>query len=390
MHKVEKGNAAYIKNMNKRLVLQCVIDHQPTSRAEISKKINISKPTVSGLVDQLLEDGWIYETGSGEASANGGRKPVHLCFNPRFAYVIGVDIGGTKVASGISDLNGNICAYREFPTQKNLESGLLEHIQLDIESMKEELNLSDDQILGMGVGVPGMTNVEEGIVYESPALGWKQYPIREKLSQYFDFPIFVDNDVNINVLGEHWKGAGQQKANLIYIAIGTGIGSGIMLNGQLYRGSNYSAGEIGYLVTDRIFARNYHPVYEGFGFLESVSSGSSIGDQLTKKIGSRATAQEAFQMYQQGHKDAVEIIDSAVENLALGIANYVSLFDPEIIILGGGVSRSYSMISEKINEIIERFAPKRCEVVATTFGKEAGVIGAVALFLKEFDTIFAI
>ncbi|WP_284139029.1 ROK family transcriptional regulator [Virgibacillus sp. LDC-1] len=388
---MQKGNAAYIKNMNKEMILQCVIDEQSTSRAMIAKKLNLSKPTVSALVNQLIEEDWIHEMGNGESSTTGGRKPVNLKFNPKKAYVIGIDIGGTKVASGITDLNGEICSYRVFSTQEHMKQDrLFEKIRDQIEEMKAELDIDDKLILGMGVGIPGVTNVETGIVHEAPALKWKRFPVRQKLSEIFPYPIFVDNDVNISVLGEHWKGVGKKKNNLIYIAIGTGIGSGIMINGELYRGSNYGAGEIGYMVTDREYANSYHPVYDGYGFLESVAGGTSIGDAMTSRLGKEITAKEAFELYRAKHPIAIEVIDAAIENLSLGIANYISLLDPEIVILGGGVSEAYSLIEQKMKHIIERFTPRNCDVVRTTFGREAGVIGAVALFLKEYDSIFNI
>lgn len=387
---MRKENVTYIKTINKRLVLRCVLEESATSRADISKKLALSKPTVSTIVNQLLEEDWIHEMGSGKSSTGGGRKPVNLTFNSKRSYIIGIDVGGTNVVSGITDLNGNVCAYRAFPTQQHVDHNLFEEINRSVESMKSQLKIDDSKLLGVGVGIPGVTNVEDGIVKEAPALRWKDFPVKERLQAFFDLPIYVDNDVNINVLGEHWKGIGQKKSNLIYIAIGTGIGSGIMINGNLYRGSNYSAGEIGYLVTDRVHAKSYHPVYDGYGFLESVASGSSIGKQLSERFGKEVTAKEAFELYQQQNKDAIEVIDFSVENLGIGIANYVSLFDPEIIILGGGVSGSFSVFHKQMMDIMKRYSPRKCEVVQTSFGQEAGIIGAVALFLKEHDTLFSI
>ncbi|WP_028783877.1 ROK family transcriptional regulator [Thalassobacillus devorans] len=387
---MQKGDAAYIKNMNKQLVLTCIKDHAPISRSEISKKVNISKPTVSLLVDQLLKENWITETGPGQSSLSGGRKPVNLIFNPKAAYVVGVDIGGTKVASGIVDLDGRVYASREFPTQDFLNRSLFKRLHNDVAEMMKELNIRDQDILGMGIGVPGVTDVTQGLVIDAPALQWKYFSARENAEKYFNFPIYIENDVNTSVLGEHWLGAGQQKDNLIYIAIGTGIGSGLIINGQLYRGSNYSAGEMGYLVTDRELANHYHPVFEGYGFLESVASGSSIGNKLSKIKNRTITAKEAFELVKAGDPDARKVVETAIENLGLGIANYVSLFDPEIVILGGGVSGAFSEFKNQLDDILERFTPKKCKVVPSTFGKEAGVIGAVALFLKEYDSIFKI
>lgn len=387
---MQKGNAAYIKTMNKRLILKCVMEEDAISRAAIAKKLSLSKPTISTLVNDLLEDQWLIETGNGSASREGGRKPVNLTFNAKRSYIVGIDIGGTNVGMGITDLNGHVCAFREFPTQQHLEHNLFEEMKRNVDSMKDQLRIDDTKILGIGAGIPGVTNIKEGIVVEAPALKWKRFPIVAELEKTFQLPIHVDNDVNINVLGEHWMGIGKNKVNLVYVAIGTGVGSGIMINGNLYRGTNYSAGEIGYLVTDKEYAKAYHPVHKGYGFLESVSSGSSISMQISKKLGKELSAKQAFELYNEGDEAAVEVIDQALEHLAIGISNYVSLFDPEIIILGGGVSGSFSLIHKKVMDIMNRYAPQQCEVVRTSFGKEAGVIGSVALFLNEFEGLFEI
>ncbi|WBX78561.1 ROK family transcriptional regulator [Virgibacillus salarius] len=387
---MHKGNPSYMKQMNRRLIINYIKENETVSRATISKQLSLSKPTVSAVVDQLLKEGWILETGSGEASSSGGRKPVNLKFNPHKAYIIGVDIGGTKVAIGITDLNGSMISFSEFPTQVYLEKNLFEQIKKHVEEQKEKLNIDNSKILGMGVGILGVVHVEKGIVKEAPALRWINFPIKKELNSKFNFPIYIDNDVNISVLGEHWKGIGSTRSNLIYIAIGTGIGSGLIINNQLYRGSNYSAGEIGYMVTDKEHAQQYYPVYEGYGYLESVSSGSSIGSQLSKKLKKTLTAKEAFKLYEKNNKQAVEIIETAIENLGIGIANYISLFDPEMIVLGGGVSESYSLIINKMQPIIDRFTPEKCDVVKSILGKEAGVVGAVALFLKEHDSMLTI
>ena len=384
---MQRESVSYIKSINARQVLKSIVENEATTRADIAKKLKLSKPTVSVIVKQLLDDGWIYESGSGNASAGGGRRPVELAFNEKRSFIVGIDIGGTNVTLGITDLEGKVCAYREFPTQQHLNKQFFDEIKRCVESMKSQLEINQSQIIGLGAGVPGVTNVEEGIVIEAPALGWNNFPIRNKLQEIFDLPIYVDNDVNSVVLGENWKGAAQDKSNLIYISIGTGIGSGIILNGELYRGSNYSAGEIGYLVTDREEVKEFQPYLEGYGYLESVASGSSISLQLSKKKRKTVTSKEAYELYQKDDVDAVKVIDFAIENLAIGMANYASLFDPEIIILGGGVSRSFSVMGEQLIKTIRKHTPQRCEIVQTTLGKEAGIIGGAALFLKEHDLL---
>ncbi|MET3576199.1 ROK family transcriptional regulator [Bhargavaea ullalensis] len=378
------------RNRNARQVLQCVQMAGSTTRTEIARRLSLSKPTVSTIIAELIEEGWIVETGSGEASASGGRKPVNLRFNPKKAYCIGVDIGGTKVAVGVTDLKGELESYRTFPTQEHLERDLFGTIREKVEEMKKELSIGDGQILGLGAGVPGVTNVQTGVVEEAPALRWKNFPVRMKLEELFPFPVYVDNDVNIGALGEHWKGLGRDKRNLIFIAVGTGIGSGIILNGQLFRGSHYSAGEIGYMVTDRTLSKKYEASFEGYGFLESMAGGTSVGISLSRRLGRPVSAREAFELYRSGDPAAVEELGTALQHLGIAIANYVSILDPELIILGGGLAQSFDVIHPVVSDIVKQHAPKECEIVKTASGSEAGVIGAVALLLKEHEGIYNI
>ncbi|MCM3756376.1 ROK family transcriptional regulator [Sporosarcina aquimarina] len=382
------GSLGFLRNENKRKVLQRIIDEEQTTRVQISRDLLMSKPTVSSLVEELIEGGWIIETGSGEASSNGGRKPVNLRFNAKNAYCIGIDIGGTGVVLGITDLNGELVNFKEFETQKNLGEKLLIEIKSQVDEMLNESDIDSKDILGVGVGVPGITNLETGIVVEAPALKWSNYPAKKKIEEALSMSVFIDNDVNVSLLGEKWLGRGRQASNMIYISVGTGIGSGIMLQGNIYRGSNYSAGEIGYMVTDRQSASSYKPSVKGYGFLESISGGNSIGENLSRRLKREITSSEAFELYRKGNTAAIEVVSVAIENLSFGIANYVSLFDPEIVILGGGVTESFDVIQPIINDILNRYTPRSCEIVQSAFGKKAGVIGAVALVLNEHGALF--
>lgn len=375
---------------NKQRVLKAIIEKDAVNRASISKLLNLSKPTVSDIVKQLLKEQLITEAGVSDASASGGRKPVQLVFNEEKYYVIGLDIGGTSVVVGIVNLKGEVIAQQDIPTQRNLNECFFTTINNRLKQLKVQYNITDEQILGMGVGVPGITNVEKGIVVNAPALSWEDYPIYEKLKEVFPYDIYVDNDVNSIVLGEHWRGIAKDKQNIIYIAIGTGIGSGIILNGQLYRGSHYSAGEMGYLVTSREDFQQFSPVHQGYGHLESIASGSAIGHLVSQALNRPVTTKEAFQLYEYGDNTVKETIDFALENLAIGMANYVSLFDPELIIIGGGVSHSYAVFHEQLIQSLQKYTIRNCTIEKTSLGNLAGVVGAAALFLKEHDSIITI
>lgn len=146
------GTPMQMKSINKKRVLQWIQENSPTSRAEIAAKISISKPTVSLLVDELIGEKWVYEKGIGESSSQGGRRPIHLYFNEKAAYVIGTDIGGTKVKTVISDLGGNIVHSSSFSTGQFLESGLLKQIAKEVHSMLDDCHIPLDQVFGMGAG----------------------------------------------------------------------------------------------------------------------------------------------------------------------------------------------------------------------------------------------
>ncbi|MGX1195979.1 glucokinase [Metabacillus sp. SLBN-84] len=396
-----KGIPMHMKSYNKKCILQCIKDQSPISRAEIAVKTNISKPTVSLLVDELISDNWVLERGIGESSSQGGRRPIHLYFNEKAAYIFGTDIGGTNVRMVLSDLSGNVVSSCSFSTQKYLNSGLLKHLSQKAEKMLKKQNLQGAKVLGMGVGVPGITNTSTGVVVEAPSLNWINYSFIEESKRYFSFPVFVDNDVNVACLGEQWLGNARNKRNVLYISVGTGIGCGIVINNQLYRGSASAAGEIGYMVTDKNDIKNdFKPVFTHYGYLESVAGGKSIGNAFAEKvkcmpdhplydasISSGLTGEDAFNAAKRGDKTALSVIDEASEHLAYGIINAASLLNPEIIILGGGVLKSSDLILPKIEEIISKYLPSTVELKCSYLGEDSGPIGAVSLFLREYDSI---
>ncbi|WP_226618658.1 ROK family transcriptional regulator [Cytobacillus firmus] len=395
------GTPMQMKSINKKRVLQWIQENSPTSRAEIAAKISISKPTVSILVDELIGEKWVYEKGIGESSSQGGRRPIHLYFNEKAAYVIGTDIGGTKVKTVISDLGGNIVHSRSFSTSQFLESGLLKQIAKEVHSMLDECHIPLDQVLGMGAGVPGITQTSNGVVLEAPSLNWIRYPFMAEANKYFPFPIHVDNDVNVAALGEQWLGNAKNKQNVLFMAVGTGIGSGIIINNQLYRGYSNAAGEMGYMVTDKTdIKKDFKPIFHRYGYLESVAGGKSIGKKLTEAIQQdpahpayalaikgELLGEMAFALAKKGDTVAIAVIDEAIENLAYGIINAASLLNPEVIILGGGVLKSSDYILPKLDRIVNHYLPSSVELKTSRLGDNAGVLGAVSLFLREHESI---
>jgi glucokinase len=395
------GNNAQLKTLNKKRVLQCILENSPISRAEIAGKMNISKPTVSILVDELIQEKWIFEKGIGESTSQGGRRPIQLYFNEKAAYIIGTDIGGTKVKTVICDLRGKIIASTSFQTRHYLTSGLLKQIAKEIDSMIHKSKIDPQKILGLGAGVPGITETSSGVVIEAPSLNWVRYPFITEAKRYLSYPIYVDNDVNVAALGEQWLGSAKNKENVLFIAVGTGIGSGIIIHNQLYRGSSSAAGEIGYMVTDKNDMKNeFKPIFHRYGYLESVAGGKAIGDKLTSLIRSNPdhplneqenssvlSGEFAFNLAKKGDSIALNVIDEAIEHLGYGIINAASLLNPEVIILGGGVLKSAEIILPRLREIVNQYLPSSVEIKISQLGENAGVLGAVSLFLREHESI---
>ncbi|KRF61950.1 ROK family transcriptional regulator [Bacillus sp. Soil768D1] len=389
------------KCVNKKRIIQCIQECSSISRAEIAVKLQLSKPTVSLVVDELIQEKWVFEKGIGESSSQGGRRPIQLFFNERAAYIIGTDIGGTKVKIVLCDLSGNILADTSFSTNIYLQSGLLKQMAIETDRLIAKNQIAKDRILGMGVGIPGITQTASGLVIEAPSLGWIQYPFIAEAKRYFDFPIFVDNDVNAAALGEQWLGNAQNKRNVLFIAVGTGIGSGIILNNQLYRGASSAAGEMGYMVTNKEdMKREFKPIFHRYGYLESVAGGMTIGAHFTRAVlknphhsfferaqSSELSGEDAFLFAKKGDSTAIAVINDAIEHLAYGIVNAACLLNPEVIILGGGVLNSSEYILPRIREIVDRYLPSLVEMKTSQLGENAGVLGAVSLFLREHDSI---
>lgn len=387
-------------NYNKKLILDCVRQFAPISRAEVYKKLEISKPTVSSIAEELIEEGWIYESDIGRKHRKSGRKPTYLQFNEKAFYVLGVDIGGTKVLVALSDLEGNIIYQERFDTAAYLHNGFLNKLQILVSDMLSKCKLASNRILGMGIGVPGITDNDSGVVIDAPSLGWKNFPLKQKAMELFDFPVVIDNDVNVSALGEQWLGAAKHQDNIILIAIGTGVGSGIVINGKLYRGASWGAGEIGYMVTDTKQSRkqNRKPPYKGYGYLESQIGGAAIKQRVSQELLKMKThplnsekenlsVAQIFALAMKGDELCEKVVLEAIEHLSLAIVNAIILLNPDVVILGGGISKSGDWFLPIIQRTVKQFVPFGADIRLTELSERSGVIGAISLLLREKESV---
>lgn len=310
-------------------------------------------------------------------------------------YVIGIDLGGTKISGAIADLDGKVLAKHTVPTLAiEGEEAVLNRIIEVITKVMSDSNKVSDEIKSIGIGSPGPLDAKKGIIITTPNLPFNNFSLVQPIKEKFGIDTYLDNDANVAAIGEYVFGAGRGTKNMVFITVSTGIGGGAIINGNIYRGNTCNALEVGHttLVEDgpRCNCGNY-------GCAEALASGTAIGNRAKEAIEGGAdtslkqykdvTSYEVFVEAKKGDKVAKEILDKCLNYLGICVANIVSTFDPEKVIIGGGVSKGGDIVFEKVREVVNTRCFKAmadaCEIVPAGLGTDAGVIGAVALALLE-------
>ncbi len=380
------GSPQLITRMNAAAVVNLVRREGPISRVDIARELGLSAATISRLIGELLEAQIVIESDLG--ASRGGRRPVLLTYNPRAALLVGVDVGGTKITGALSDLDGHLVAKVVVPTWP--EDGSAQGIDAVYKVIETLLATQAElgvPVRGIGIGVPGVSRHQEGVVVWSPGLRWRELPLATLIQERFTLPTFLDNDVNLATFGEYWRGAGQEIDQLVGIFIGTGIGAGIILQGQILRGANEAAGEVGYFLLDR---RTLNNTYPGFGAFESAVAGPGIAkrarialEQAETPSCLRGTAtptsRAVLAAAAAGDPLATRMLTETLDDLALAIGNIACVLNPQRLILGGAVGLAlapwYSALSDRITGRI----PHLPEIVGAALGIDAGLYGAIAL-----------
>ncbi|WP_299995700.1 ROK family protein [uncultured Clostridium sp.] len=310
---------------------------------------------------------------------------------------IGVDLGGTKIYTALSDENGNIIKEIIKPTEasKGYEQ-IVEKIKESIRYVSSDIE--NNKIISIGIGSPGPLDVSNGLIVNPPNLPFNNFNIVDCLKDEFKLPVFLDNDANAATLAEYKFGAGVGTTNMIFITASTGVGAGAVLNKNIYRGSTSNALELGHTTVD----------YSGnkcgcgnMGCVEAMSSGTAIKNQAEELLKldvetslrkyDLVTAKEVFIESDNGDKLASEVLRKSLGYLGVAVSNAANIFDPDMIVVGGGVSDGGQIVFDIINEEMKTrcLSPilKHCIVKKAQLGSKAGVLGAVALAMIESKNI---
>lgn len=308
-------------------------------------------------------------------------------------YVVGVDLGGTKIYTALVDLDGNIIKEITVKTEAHKgDKAVLDKLISTIDTVLEGIDINE--VKAIGVGSPGPLDIKKGLVVYTPNLPFKNFKIVQPIKEKYNIPTYLDNDANAATLGEFMFGAGKGSTNMVYVTVSTGIGGGAIINGSLFRGSTANALEIGHTT---VMKGGPRCGCGNIGCAEAVASGTAIMKRGREAVDSKVetslknydevTAKEVFIEAEKGDKVSQDILNEALSYLGITIANIANSFDPDKIVMGGGVSQAGNIVFEKIDYEMERRCLKtiynNCKIEKAVLGGKAGVLGAAALAILE-------
>jgi predicted NBD/HSP70 family sugar kinase len=372
-------NQQVVKKNNKALVLQLIMEKEPISRADIAQVSGLNKATVSSLVNELLAEELIYESGPGESS--GGRRPVILHFNKIAGYSIGIDIGVNYVFCILTDLKGTILIEKNRVVNKTPYAATMDIVKEMVQSLIDEMPSSKYGIVGIGVGVPGIVN-KEGTVLLAPNLGWKNMNIQKELEDLFHVPVIIENEANAGAFAEQQFGTAQDFQNIIYISAGIGIGVGIILNKELYQGKNGFSGEMGHMIIEM----NGKSCNCGSkGCWEAYASEQALLEKAGQHIESLESLME---LAETQNEQALNLFEEIGSYLGYGINNIINTFNPDQVIIGNRLALAREQIEDSIRTTIENhsltYHQNEFQLDFSKLGKYSIALGVSAFVIESF------
>ncbi|MBM7600056.1 putative NBD/HSP70 family sugar kinase [Virgibacillus halotolerans] len=388
---MQRGTFQQMKSVNKSIILNKIRTSEPISRAQIAKETTLTPPTVSSIVKELIVQGIVRESELG--ASQGGRKPTMLLIDQTAFYVIGVDAGPESVACILTDLSGEVIERTASKINKPITNEQFIAIMKEsIHQVMRSSSVSKDKLIGIGVAMHGVVEVEAGISLIAPNLGLTNIPIKMELEAEFNLIVQVENDARAMALGESWFGGHGELESMVAVNLGRGVGAGVVIKGKLYHGSQDIAGELGHMTIDI-----HGDVCEcgNRGCLQTFATGKAIAGRARKEINGATemlTGKDVFQHALAGDEAYIKILQETGEMLGVGLTNLIHLINPEKIVLGGGVTKSKKFILPAVKQTIDQrvLTPvaKRTEVAITNLGDDATLLGAVSLLLVDlFDPL---
>ena len=388
----DTANSNLQNQINISIIFNYIRNHGVAYRAQIVRDLKISAPAVSRAVEKLLRDGYLIQTG--KTHTEDGRKALQFAISANRGYIVGVDILTDPIEIAISDFAGTVLYSHKGPfldRDADFDAFLGDAIEEALESFRSEQGQNPGNILAVGIGVPAVVDPENGKILSASL--YKNLicsDLKTKIGERFGAPVFVENISNLAAIGEWKHGAGQGVRNMVFIELSNGVGAGIILDGDLYRGVMGSAGEVGFFIT-RPDGLGYDSSKQGY--LESISSLNALRERGARCVfeddGSREKdpISRLCKAASAGSEEAKAIIQESIAHLTVAIVNIMVVLNPEIVVIGGNICEipgAESQITWPLIEAVQRNYPfLPATVLPTSLGSRASVIGALQFALDS-------
>jgi predicted NBD/HSP70 family sugar kinase len=371
-----------LKDLNERTVLETIRGAAPISRAEISRRAGISKPTVSLALQSLLEAGLVREVEHDPGRPSYGAvyfEPV-----PEAALVLGLDIGARFLRGAICDLRGEIRAREDIELRGSSMADVIEAIASLRDLLVEATALPDVPIDSTVVGVPGVVEQEAGTVNLTHFESLEGRALRPELSERLGLELTLENDINLAALGERWRGVAREVSDFVFLSIGTGLGAGLVLRGELHRGRNGAAGELDLVAAG--LDREIDPSAAAVSALAQRAAAERAADTI---LAPPYDGREIFAAARSGDRVAEAVVEEVAWRIALHIVPVAAVTDVELVVLGGGLGINGDLLLEPVRTLLGRWLPYPPQVEVSSLGEAAVLTGALAVGLRSaLDNVF--
>jgi predicted NBD/HSP70 family sugar kinase len=365
-------------------LLQLISSGQATTRAGLASVTGLARSTVSQRVDALIASHLVYEAGGG--TSTGGRPPVVLAFNRTAGLVLAADLGATHCRLAVADLGAHL--IEETTDDLEIAKGpdhVLSWVADRFEELLARCGRSAADVRGIGIGVPGPVDFHTGQAVNPPIMpGWDGVSIPARLQARFDTPVLVDNDVNIMALGE-WSTTWPEVDHLLLIKVGTGIGCGVVSRGQVHRGADGAAGDIGHI---RLSGHDDAICRCGnLACVEAVAGGAALAQQLRADGFDARSSRDVVRLATEGNAVAVRRVRAAGRLIGEVLASLVNFFNPNVVVVGGDLAEVRDQLLAGIREVVYQrslpLATRRLQIAQSTLGDRAGAVGAAVMAVER-------
>jgi predicted NBD/HSP70 family sugar kinase len=384
---LEARHAGHLRTLNLERILTVAMDRPAAlTRQELGQVTSLSAPTISILATDLLRRGLLRDAGA--AASRGGRRATLVEFNARYGVVLGIDVGSFFTRLAVADLRGEILARRAMPTAARAEpADLLAGVAVAARALLREPAIAGSTLMAVAAAAPGAVDRARGVVVAlAPNLkGWHRVPMAEILGRSLGAPVVVENDVNLAVVGERWRGVARGHDTCAFLSVGAGIGAGIVIGGELHRGHHSLAGEIGLMCPGAEYAERE---FGARGGLESMAGMKALGDLWATAAAPRAEGwiDDLFAAAHRGESRARDVVRQVGVLLGMATTNLALVVDPSLIVFGGPLLATGSPLLDETRRIVARIIPSPPQMLASELGHDATLWGCLLTAAHEART----